>query len=342
MQHSAVLNGSADLIMELGGDALEIAQRSKIPPGALYRGDIPVLGYSMTDFFELAAAECEYRCFGICLAERQREDPLGVLGAFLDSARTVGEMLTDLATHFDVFSEAAVVALEHTDGGVITTFEGRAGRCESEVQMVEFALARTIHSIRRQSEPDWSPVAVMLRHSAPQELARHHEVFGPGLMFEQDRNGIFYDQAILGKVWRGRVARSRADAIHALRLADAARKPLMTARVEVAMRSRMNLSEATIEFVTANLGISARTLQRKLAEEQTSFRAIRNTVRADLALKYIKQSCLRLTQIAEILGYSELSAFDHAFKRWHGVSPISLRRNGYLEILRRRQKKLSV
>lgn len=333
MLNSALLNGAADLIAEFGGDALDIARRSKIPPAALFRGDIPVLGYSMTDFFELAAAECNYRYIGIELAEREKEDPLGVLGALIDSARTVGEMLIDLATHFDVFSEAAVVSLERTDGGMITTFEGRAGHCESEVQMVEFALARTVLSIRRQSRPDWSPTAVVLRHAAPRELTRHREIFGTGLMFEQDRNGIFYDQSVLDSPWRARTARNRADAIYALRAADAGRKPLMAAKVEVAMRSRMNLSEATIEFVTAQLGVPSRTLQRKLEAEDTSFRMIRNTVRADLALKYVRQSRLSLTQIAEILGYSELSAFDRAFRHWHGRSPTALRRETTIEAI---------
>ena len=95
--------------------------------------------------------------------------------------------------------------------------------------MVEFALARTVLSIRRQSQPDWFPVTVVFRHAAPRELNRHQEIFGTGLMFEQDRNGIFFDQAILDRAWRGRAARNRADAIHALRAADATRKPLMAA-----------------------------------------------------------------------------------------------------------------
>jgi AraC-like DNA-binding protein len=71
-----------------------------------------------------------------------------------------------------------------------------------------------------------------------------------------------------------------------------------------------------------------RTLQRRLAEAGTSFQGLRNRVRADIALKYLRQSSLQAAQIAEILGYSEPAAFMHAFRRQHGFTPSQARRQG--------------
>ncbi|PZR36706.1 AraC family transcriptional regulator ligand-binding domain-containing protein, partial [Caulobacter segnis] len=277
MLNSAVLSGAADLIAELGGDPFDIARQANIPPAALFESGIPVLGYSMTDFFELAASSCDCRVFGIKLAERESEDPLGPLGVLLETARTVEAMLHDLTTYFETFSEAAVVGLERTGEGAVLSFEGRAGHCDSEVQMVEFTLTRNVVAVAKRCQAGWRPAAAMFRHAAPRELAAHREVFGLNLMFEQDRNGVFYDRETLDRPWRIGTSPPRSEAERALFEADKARKPLIAARVEVAMRSQLNLADGTIIAISDQLGLPSRTLQRKLEAERTSFRAILNT-----------------------------------------------------------------
>ena len=77
---------------------------------------------------------------------------------------------------------------------------------------------------------------------------------------------------------------------------------------------------------------SSRSLQRHLTHQSTSFSRMLDAVRADLALKYLRQSELAVADIAEILGFSETSALTRAFSRWYGHSPRRERNHSRLPV----------
>ena len=81
----------------------------------------------------------------------------------------------------------------------------------------------------------------------------------------------------------------------------------------------------TLEEAANALGISTWKLQRRLAEVGLTFKDVMEDTRRKLAMTYLKQPHLPLTEIAFLLGYSELSAFSRAFHRWTGVSPSTYR-----------------
>src|SRR5438552_2946211 len=79
--------------------------------------------------------------------------------------------------------------------------------------------------------------------------------------------------------------------------------------------------------VARRLGLSVRTLQRRLGEERTVFKTLVEDVRRELALRYLADGRTRLTDVAFLVGYSELSAFGRAFHRWTGSTPLAMRRS---------------
>ena len=91
------------------------------------------------------------------------------------------------------------------------------------------------------------------------------------------------------------------------------------------MRELMPLPTARAKAVARLVALSERTMQRRLAEAGTTFQELRDRVRADIALKYLRQSSLQAAQVGEILGYSEPAAFTRAFKRQHGLTPSQAR-----------------
>lgn len=82
----------------------------------------------------------------------------------------------------------------------------------------------------------------------------------------------------------------------------------------------------TLEHVAQRLAMSPRTLQRRLADLDLSFQHLLDRSRAELARGYLLEGNLTLSEIALLLGYSEQSAFNRAFKRWTGQTPRSLRK----------------
>lgn len=82
-----------------------------------------------------------------------------------------------------------------------------------------------------------------------------------------------------------------------------------------------------IEAAAECLAVSPRTLQRRLAEQGTTFKEILERARGDLARRYLSERSMGLALLAEKLGYSEFSAFSRAFRRWYGTSPADWRQN---------------
>ena len=80
------------------------------------------------------------------------------------------------------------------------------------------------------------------------------------------------------------------------------------------------------EATASRLATSARTLQRRLREEKTSYGELLDSCRRDIAVQLLADRNLAIYEIAFMLGYSEPSTFQRAFRRWEGVSPRVFRR----------------
>jgi AraC-like DNA-binding protein len=99
----------------------------------------------------------------------------------------------------------------------------------------------------------------------------------------------------------------------------------VAAQVARCIVESLSNSDVSIEYISACLGQSARTLQRRLGERGIRFRDMVDSIRLELSLRYLGDSSLSLTDIALRLGYSDLSAFSRAFRRWAGCSAIEFR-----------------
>jgi AraC-like DNA-binding protein len=97
--------------------------------------------------------------------------------------------------------------------------------------------------------------------------------------------------------------------------------PDLRHRAERIITKLLCRGEAESEAVGHELGMSVRTLARRLGELGVSFAQILDELRHDLALRYLRDPNLSLSQIAFLLGYSELSALSHAFRRWSRTTP---------------------
>ena len=80
-----------------------------------------------------------------------------------------------------------------------------------------------------------------------------------------------------------------------------------------------------MEELARELAMSTRTLQRKLREEQTTYQELLETLQQEVAVNYLQESNLTISEIAYLLGYSEPGVFTRAFKRWTGHSPTAYR-----------------
>jgi AraC-like DNA-binding protein len=103
---------------------------------------------------------------------------------------------------------------------------------------------------------------------------------------------------------------------------------LFASRVENAVAPLLPHGKARASYIAAEFGMSERTLARRLAEEGLTFSQLLDRLRLDLARSYLGSKELSISKVAWLLGYKEVGAFSHAFRRWTGKSPSEVARQG--------------
>ena len=109
------------------------------------------------------------------------------------------------------------------------------------------------------------------------------------------------------------------------RLFDLDAQATVADRVSATLREMMPAGDTSMATVTNRMAISARTLQRQLKEENTSFNQVLASTREDLAKFYLTQGTLRTSEIAYLLAYEDTNSFYRAFRGWTGTTPDALR-----------------
>ena len=161
----------------------------------------------------------------------------------------------------------------------------------------------------------------------PEDITSYHEYFNAPLAFGRPQSAFWFDAKHLQ-------ALVRVDET-ALRdfLSDQQIKYIVSGRSndEVSTKVRNHLQQSKpawpdLDATADVLCMSAATLQRYLAKEGTSFQTLKDKLRRDMAITYLSSTSISLTELAEMLGFSESAVFQRAFKSWTGIAPGSYRR----------------
>lgn len=177
------------------------------------------------------------------------------------------------------------------------------------------------------------PAQVEFAHAAPEDSSEHRRIFGDAVSFGSDRHRARFDAALLA--WPVRNADVSLYPVlqqHAEQLLQEKRRTQsdggMVATVRAAIVRHLAQDRARLSVIAEEMGVTPRTLQRKLAEAGVSFQQLLDRTRHQLAEDYLRQGKLSLTEIAFMLGYQEQSSFCHAFKEWTGMNPGAYRTQG--------------
>jgi AraC-like DNA-binding protein len=277
---------------------------------------------------EIAARELRNDIYGMTLAGQvdvRDGDVLAYLGLASD---TLEAALRNMARYSRVFTEAFQMALE-LDGstGTLEVTAQQPSLTEYR-QAAEFRLGFIIQACRHFTGQQVSPLAVHFLHPRRAGKVRFVEFFGCPVKFGQGHERMIFSRKELATPIKFAdhrllaILRNHAEDI--LRRRPRKRHELLH-KVERRLTELLPTGEARAKIIAAELGMSERTLVRRLAELGTSFADIVDRLRHDLARKYLSQADLSLTHIAFLLGYSNQSAFSSACRRWTGKAPRDLR-----------------
>jgi AraC-like DNA-binding protein len=199
---------------------------------------------------------------------------------------------------------------------------------ERRRQHQEYALTLGIGIIRMMAGSDWRPLEVQFEHEPPPRTNEHARVFGAPVLFRCMGNAMVIEREFCDRQV------PTADRRQYPILEDYLERQLenrptenrFVISVQAAIGNAMKDGEPKVADVAAAIGVSVRTLQRRLSESDVDYRALVDDTRRDLALRYLRDRRHTPSDVAYLLGYSELSAFSRAFRRWTGSTPSDYRR----------------
>jgi AraC-like DNA-binding protein len=235
---------------------------------------------------------------------------------------TVWEMLERACRYLPIATDAFSWSVDRMGASAVFRIEALGGRQEETRFFDEYSAARVVALSRRFAGVDWHPLEVRFTHPSPSDLTRHRAFFRAPIIFGADVAELRFSSDDLA---RPLVKRDRAMTAFFSRYADRALERVRPARLAAAVHRRMieRLPEGTanIENVARDLDVSARTLRRQLAVEGTTFRRLLDDERKALAQKFLKAGGSSLLEISLALGFSDVTAFHRAFRRWMGTTP---------------------
>jgi AraC-like DNA-binding protein len=251
------------------------------------------------------------QAFALTLAQAAAGRPLGLYGHLVWLSSTLGEALERAVKHYGLITRRSVLRLEGSRI-VSTPVAGMPrGRILTELPFASLALRA-----REATGGAFAPRAVRFAHAGTND-ARYREVFRVHVTFDADRDEVDLDPAQLALPLVGADPLTIETLEAKVQQLTANREPTFVERVR---RIAIDQLEASPDDIARMLGISARTLRRRLDEHGVTFRGVVDDVRRDLADELLRQG-KSVKEVAFALGFSEPSAFSRAYKRWAGKAP---------------------
>lgn len=299
----------------------------------------PSLRLELIDYcrlIETAADETGDDLFGARFGRRFTPLHFGAVGTLFVNSPTVLEGLQALARYYGWIQENSSLELTLHRGLASLDYQIYDGRIRRRRQDAELTLAAFCGLIRHCLGPGWLPLETHFEHGQTGHRRDYQEIFGPAMCFDQGTNSILVDARTL------EAPMPRPDARAFARAHDLIRRQLAAADRErrhhpagegvlgvlsYVIESQCKMGDVGIDAVAKRMGLTIHGLRRRLRECGTPFDELISLVRCDLALRYVEESDRPLTEIAFLLGYSELSAFSRAFRRWMGTRAAEHRRS---------------
>lgn len=279
-----------------------------------------------TRLWRLAVDATHDPAFGIEVARHTTYQTFHALGFSLATSATLREALERIVRFFAIVTDAADMQVEDHPVGVRFTVHLRESADPAD-EAVDAFVAAAVRLCRTLVGRSFSPLAVELRRVAPADPSPYRRYFRVPVTFGAPLDALTLDRATTeARLLTANPEIARAnDAViadHLARLESSRLAP----RVRQAIEEQLPQGEPDPEAIARRLAVSLRSLQRKLADEGTSFAALLDETRSTLARSYLDEDRYSVSEITYLLGFAGVSAFSHAFKRWTGSSPSAYRR----------------
>jgi AraC-like DNA-binding protein len=323
----AIARAAYALAMHARLDVRPLLKSSNLIPQQIKNSQFRIPVRNQIKFLSAVADQLPDPFLGIHIAEGIDIREAGLVYYVVASSETLGDALRRLARYSGLTNEGLRITC-HEAKDITVKFEYLGVSRSSDRHQMECFVAILIRLCRQLSGLTLSPRHVKLIHRRTELPTGIKKVFGCNVAFGSDVDEVIYPR--LAKSITTVDADPYLNSLLVRYCEEALSNRSMQSgawrlKVENAIAPLLPHGQAKMEGIAKRLGASGRTLTRVLASEGCTFSGILDTLRLDLAKSYLREENLPISEVAWLLGFQNVSAFFHAFKRWTGKTPKQLR-----------------
>jgi AraC-like DNA-binding protein len=312
-----------------GVDPKPLYQLNGIAPGSVPAGDAHVTIERYYETWERILAAVDIPGFPAHVASASRVEDNELFGFLAMSCESLGEAFARTARYRMLYISGARWELQQeNDVTRLIWYSWPGDRTQIGVRAaVEFAMADMCSAARQLARTEVRPLEVRIAHAPIGDPGVLRTFFGVQPTFNTTLNELIFPPDVLATPIVSFNSRLR-DYFEAqcLELSThfAAEAPV-AARVRKDLMAAMDGGDSSMDAVAARLGMSGRSLHRRLAEEKTRFNDLLDEVRQEFAKRYLARGTVSASEVAYLVGFQSPTAFFRAFKRWTGQTPLAYR-----------------
>jgi AraC-like DNA-binding protein len=319
---SASLTNFADVARQVGLDPARMLSEFGLPRRCLEEPEIKVPADAVRQLLEASAERSGVEGFGLMMAEARQLSDLGPLGLLIREQPTLRLAIEAFVRHGRRLNDALFLTIEESGDVIVLREELIVGRSGAVRQSTELAIGVAYRTLRSFLGPNWSPRRVCFAHDPPRDRTVHDRMFGRNVVeFGHDFNGIVCARRDL-EVPNPGADPGIARLAHAMLESSTTTADLsMTSRVRDLVVLLLGTGTGTVERVAEHLGVDRRTIHRHLAREGETFSGVVESVRRELAARYVHAQQRSLADVSALLGFSAPSSFSRWYRQSFGVNP---------------------
>ena len=308
-------------VERLGGNIDAVLAQAEQPSDVLANPEhyVPYTSYLRLLASAAHLTDCPY--FGLEMSRELGAENMGVAGFVMTQAASVGDAWSSLQRFYHVHDTYGVVVLTENEDMACIRYEIPRSKAPGARQSLDVAAGVSTNIHRMLCGATNAISALHFPYPEPDDLAAYEFLGARNMRFEQPGYAMFFPVEILQLPVAHSDPNMKNILEQHLESLELSSQHATSRQVEKLIRTFLSTGECTLSHIAQFLSVSVRTLQNRLDGEHTSFQMLLDKIRRELAIQHLSRGNIQLTQLAYLLGYSELSVFSRSFKRWYGTSP---------------------
>src|SRR5262245_38161295 len=324
----AATTGLLEAITASGGNPDQILQAWELDRSVFSKADGFIPCSAFAGILKDTARVLFRSCFGLHFGENFHPKNIGPLAYVALNSPTIGTGIQNVGRYLHVYDSSAKWFF---------TVEGNRGYIryvltdigfEPLRQINEHGMTLIVNTLRMMVGSQWAPQEVQFAHEAPEQTSEHHRIFRAPVVFGCETNALVIELSFIEREVPAadqqlyQIMKQYLDQV----LSEIPQEDAVLSSIRKAVAESMRDGDAKLSRVAHKVSMGPRTRQGRLKEYGSDVKQFVDDTRQRFSVSYLKDRKNSLTEVAFLLGYSEVSAFNRAFKRWTRSTPLSYQR----------------